>query len=61
MDLPSPVAAIHLAAGAFFSVKMAIQDLTGLVAANQLAAGRRPRWGGGSKPVCVVLVGVDTM
>ena len=47
-DLTSPVAAIQLAAGAFFSVKMATQDLTSPVAANQLAAGaffrrKRPR------------------
>ena len=38
-DLTIPVAAIQLAAGAFFSVKMATQDLTSPVAANQLAAG----------------------
>ena len=38
-DLTSPVAANQLAAGAFFSVKMATQDLTSPVAANQLAAG----------------------
>ena len=37
--LTSPVAAIHLAAGAFFSVKMATRDLTSPVAAIQLAAG----------------------
>ena len=30
---------MYLAAGAFFSVKMAIQDFTSPVAANQLAAG----------------------
>ena len=46
MDLTSPVAANQLAAGAFFSVKMAIQDFTSLVAAVQLAPDRRPRWGG---------------
>ena len=46
MDLTSPVAANRLAAGAFFLVKMAIQDLTSPVAAVQLATGRRPRWGG---------------
>ena len=34
-----PVAANQLAAGAFFSVKMAPRDLTSPVAANQLAAG----------------------
>ena len=55
MDLTSPVAAIQLAAGAFFLVKMAIQDLTSSVATVQLAAGRRPRWGGGSKPVCAAV------
>ena len=38
-DLTSPVAANQLAAGAFFSVKMATQDLTSPVAANQ--RGRR--------------------
>ncbi len=38
-DLTSPVAALQLAAGAFFSVKMATQDLTSPVAAIQLAAG----------------------
>ena len=38
-DLTSPVAAIQLAAGAFFSVKMTIWDLTSPVAAIQLAAG----------------------
>ena len=37
--LTSPVAAIQLAAGAFFSVKMTTLDLTSPVAANQLAAG----------------------
>ena len=39
MDLTSPVAAIQLAAGAFFLVKMTTQDLTSPVAAIQLAAG----------------------
>jgi len=38
-DLTSPVAAIQLAAGAFFSAKMTTQDLTSPVAAIQLAAG----------------------
>ena len=38
-DLTGPVAANQLAAGAFFSVKMTIQDFTSPVAANQLAAG----------------------
>ena len=38
-DLTSPVAAIQLAAGAFFSAKMTTWDLTSPVAANQLAAG----------------------
>ena len=37
-DLTSPVAANHLAAGAFFSAKMGTQDFTSPVAANQLAA-----------------------
>ena len=37
--LTSSVAAMYLAAGAFFSVKMATRDLTSPVAANQLAAG----------------------
>ena len=38
-DLTSPVAAMYLAAGAFFPVKMATLDLTSPVAPNQLAAG----------------------
>ena len=41
---------------------MAIQDLTGLVAANQLAAGRQPRWGWVVQNLSArVVVGVDTM
>ena len=44
--LTSLVAAIHLAAGAFFPVKMATPDLTSPVAAIQLAAGAffRRKW-----------------
>ena len=38
-DLTSPVAAMYLASGAFFSVKMATLDLTSSVAAMYLAAG----------------------
>ena len=38
-DLTSPVAAVYLAAGAFFSVKMAALDLTSSVAAMYHAAG----------------------
>ena len=43
MDLTSPVAAIQLAAGAFFPVKMATH---GFDKPCQLAPDRRPRWGG---------------
>ena len=39
VSLTSPVAAIQLAAGAFFPVKLATQDFTSPVAANHLAAG----------------------
>ena len=39
VDLTSPVAAIQLAAGAFFSVKMTTLDLTSPVADRYLAAG----------------------
>ena len=39
LDLTSSVAAMYLAAGAFFPVKMAILDLTSSVAAMYLAAG----------------------
>jgi len=38
-DLTSPVAAMYLAAGAFFPVKMATLDSTSPVAAMYLAAG----------------------
>ena len=45
MDLTSPVAANQLAAGTFFQVKMATQDLAGPVAAAvQLATGHVGGW-----------------
>ena len=55
MDLTSPVAAIQLAAGAFFPVKMATH---GFDQPCQRAPDRRPRWGGGSKPVSAAVGGV---
>ena len=61
-DLTSPVAANHLAAGAFFSAKMTAWDLLSPVVAIQLVTGRRPCWGEGGFRTCLRGGGeVDTM